>query len=127
MQCSGLMLSQFVMVYLMNIAPQYIMTGRELEWKKHAVLEFGANVQCHKEHSNEMIPHTMGAICLAQLVTCKAVTGSCHCPLELGWHNIVGLYFPCHVKPSPGLLQSDNHKECWRRSLILIGTGMKTR
>ena len=40
------------------------MTGRELEWKKHAALEFGAYVQCQEEHSNEMIPHTMGAICL---------------------------------------------------------------
>ena len=45
-------------------SPQFLMTGRELEWDKHAVLEFGSYVQCHEEHSNEMIPQTMGAVCL---------------------------------------------------------------
>ena len=57
----------------------------------------------------------------------EVVTGSCHCPLELGWHNIIGLNYACHMKPSPGLLQSDDHKECWRWSLIPIGMGMKLR
>ena len=45
-------------------SPRFLMTGRELEWDKHAVLEFGSYVQCHEEHSNEMIPRTMGAVCL---------------------------------------------------------------
>ena len=40
------------------------MTGRELNWKKHAVMEFGAYAQCHEEHTNQMIPRTIGAICL---------------------------------------------------------------
>ena len=40
------------------------MTGRELNWKKHAVMEFGAYVQCHEEHTNQMIPRTIVAVCL---------------------------------------------------------------
>ena len=27
---------------------------------------FGSYVQCHEEHSNEMIPQTMGAVCLGR-------------------------------------------------------------
>ena len=45
-------------------SPQYIMTGQELEWKKHAVMEFGAYAQCHEEHTNQMTPRTIGAVCL---------------------------------------------------------------
>ena len=45
-------------------SPQFLMTGWELEWNTHVVLEFGSYVQCHEEHSNEMIPQTMGAVCL---------------------------------------------------------------
>ena len=45
-------------------SPRYIMTGWELYWKKHAVMEFGAYAQCHEEHTNQMIPRTIGAICL---------------------------------------------------------------
>ena len=40
------------------------LTGWELSFDKHAVLEFGSYVQTHEEHSNGMEPRTMGAICL---------------------------------------------------------------
>ena len=40
------------------------MTGRELNWKKHAVMEFGAYAQCHEEHTNQKIPRIIGAVCL---------------------------------------------------------------
>jgi hypothetical protein len=45
-------------------SPCYIMTGQHLSFAKHAVIEFGAYVQTHKEHTNEMGQHTMGCICL---------------------------------------------------------------
>ena len=45
-------------------SPHFLLTGRELSFDKHAVLEFGSYVQTHEEHSNGMEPHTMGAICL---------------------------------------------------------------
>ena len=43
---------------------RYLITSSELKWKKHVVIEFGAYVQCHKEHSNKVTPRTMGAACM---------------------------------------------------------------
>eukprot|EP00957_Ditylum_brightwellii_P136990 10446074-Ditylum_brightwellii.AAC.1 len=40
------------------------MTGKELTYDKHAVIEFGQYVQTHKEHNNSMGPRTLGAVCL---------------------------------------------------------------
>ena len=45
-------------------SPHFLLTGQELSFDKHAVLEFGSYVQTHEEHSNGMEPRTMGAICL---------------------------------------------------------------
>eukprot|EP00980_Cylindrotheca_fusiformis_P017025 scaffold5210_cov106-Cylindrotheca_fusiformis.AAC.2 len=45
-------------------SPRYLMTGRELTYDKHVRLEFGAYVQTHEEHSNDMRERTTGAICL---------------------------------------------------------------
>ena len=45
-------------------SPHFLLTGRELLFDKHAVLEFRSYVQTHEEHSNGMEPRTMGAICL---------------------------------------------------------------
>jgi hypothetical protein len=44
--------------------PRYIMIRQQLLFKRHAVIEFGAYVQTHKEHSNDMQQRTMGCICL---------------------------------------------------------------
>jgi hypothetical protein len=40
------------------------MMGQRLSFKKHAVIEFGAYVQTHEQHSNDMSQRTMGCICL---------------------------------------------------------------
>jgi hypothetical protein len=40
-----------------------IMTSQHLSYE-HAVMEFGAYVQKHEEHTNNMSQHTMGCICL---------------------------------------------------------------
>ena len=45
-------------------SPRYFLTGRELEYDKHAVLEFGQYVQSHEEHTNDMRQRAVGAICL---------------------------------------------------------------
>ena len=45
-------------------SPCFLLTGRELSFDKHAMLEIGSFVQTHEEHSNGMEPRTMGAICL---------------------------------------------------------------
>eukprot|EP00980_Cylindrotheca_fusiformis_P026169 scaffold15484_cov125-Cylindrotheca_fusiformis.AAC.1 len=49
-------------------SPRYLMTGRELTYDKHVRLEFGAYVQSHEEHSNDMRERTTGAICLGPTV-----------------------------------------------------------
>eukprot|EP00957_Ditylum_brightwellii_P065208 4945554-Ditylum_brightwellii.AAC.1 len=40
------------------------MTGRELFYNKHTVIEFVAYAQTHEEHNNSMGSKTLGAICL---------------------------------------------------------------
>ena len=45
-------------------SPRYIMTGQQLSYSKHAIIEFGAYVQTHEQHSNNMDQRTMSAICL---------------------------------------------------------------
>jgi hypothetical protein len=40
------------------------MTGQQLSYNKHAIIEFGSYVQTHEQHSNNMDQRTMGAICL---------------------------------------------------------------
>ena len=45
-------------------SPRYIMTGQHILASKHAVIEFGAYVQTHEEHTNDMRQRTMGCICL---------------------------------------------------------------
>ena len=45
-------------------SPRYFLTGYELTFDKHAILEFGSYVQTHEEHTNDMSHHTLGAVCL---------------------------------------------------------------
>ena len=45
-------------------SPRFIMTGKELNAEKHAVLEFGAYVQTHEDHTNDMNQRAVGAICM---------------------------------------------------------------
>jgi hypothetical protein len=47
-----------------TLSPQYLITGRHLDYRKHVHLEFGAYVQTHEQHTNSMERHTCGAICL---------------------------------------------------------------
>ena len=45
-------------------SPRYLILGFSLEFNKHVCLEFGAYVQTHEEHNNNMSDRTVGAICL---------------------------------------------------------------
>jgi len=45
-------------------SPRYLLIGNELTYDKHVQLEFGAYVQTHEEHSNDMRHRTLGAVCL---------------------------------------------------------------
>ena len=45
-------------------SPRYIMTGRSIDSKLHARLQFGEYVQMHEEHSNDMNARTTGGICM---------------------------------------------------------------
>ena len=47
-----------------TLSPHYLLTGKHLDYHKHVRLEFGVYVQTHKEHTNDMMPRTIGAICL---------------------------------------------------------------
>ena len=47
-----------------TLSPRYIMTGKHIDYKKHVRLEFGAYVQTHEDHNNDMQRRTVGAICL---------------------------------------------------------------
>jgi len=45
-------------------SPRFILTGRDLTYDKHVRLPFGAYVQTHEEHTNDLRHRTLGAICL---------------------------------------------------------------
>jgi uncharacterized membrane protein YgcG len=47
-----------------TLSPRYLLTGKHLDYRKHVRLEFGSYVQTHEEHTNDMLPRTIGAICL---------------------------------------------------------------
>ena len=42
----------------------YLLTSKHLDYHNHVRLEFGGYVQTHEEHTNDMLPRTIGAICL---------------------------------------------------------------
>ena len=62
----------------------FLLTGWELSFDKHAVLEFGSYIQTHEEHSNVMEPRTMGAIYLGPMGKAQgghwffSLTSGCH-------------------------------------------------
>lgn len=45
-------------------SPRYLMTGYEIDYKRHVHLEVGEYVQTHENHNNDMQPWAIGAICL---------------------------------------------------------------
>jgi hypothetical protein len=47
-----------------TLSPRYLMTGKHLDFTKHVRAEFGAYVQTHEQHSNNMDARTIDAICL---------------------------------------------------------------
>jgi hypothetical protein len=47
-----------------TLSPRYLLTGQHLDYRKHVRLEFGAYVQTHEDHTNNMAARTVGAICL---------------------------------------------------------------
>jgi len=49
------------------LSPRYIMTGRHLDYHHQVFMEFGEYVQTHKDHTNDMEPQTIGAICMGPL------------------------------------------------------------
>ena len=46
------------------LSPRFLLTGRDLSYDKHVRLPFGAYVQTHEEHTNDLRHRTLGAICL---------------------------------------------------------------
>jgi hypothetical protein len=47
-----------------TLSPRYLLTGKHIDYHKHVRLEFGAYVQTHEKHTNDMEARTTGAICL---------------------------------------------------------------
>jgi hypothetical protein len=47
-----------------NLSPRTIVTGFQIDYNKHCVLQFGSYVQTHEEHDNTMLSRTTGAIAL---------------------------------------------------------------
>ena len=47
-----------------TLSPAFIVTGREINFRRHVREEFGAYVQTHEKHTNDMNARTLGAICL---------------------------------------------------------------
>jgi hypothetical protein len=53
------------------LSPRNIITGVDIDYNKHCVLEFGTYVQTHKERDNTMTPGTEGAIALQPIINAQ--------------------------------------------------------
>ena len=47
-----------------DLSPCTIMTGQQVDYKRHCHYQFGEYTQTHEEHNNSMNPRTVGAITL---------------------------------------------------------------
>ena len=47
-----------------DLSPRTILTGQQVDYKRHCRYQFGEYVQTHEEHNNSMNPRTVGAITL---------------------------------------------------------------
>ena len=47
-----------------DLSPRTIITGQQLDYKRHCRFQFGEYTQTHEEHNNSMNPRTVGAIAL---------------------------------------------------------------
>ena len=47
-----------------NLSPRTIITGQQVDYKRHCRFQFGEYAQTHKEHNNSMKPRTVGTIAL---------------------------------------------------------------
>ena len=47
-----------------DLSPRTILTGQQVDYKRHCHYQFGEYVQTHEEHNNSMNPRTVGAIAL---------------------------------------------------------------
>ena len=65
MPCSGSMLFHPQMGRMTLCLPGTLLTGKHLYYQKHVHLKFGAYIQTHEEHTNDMMPCTIRAICLS--------------------------------------------------------------
>ena len=47
-----------------DLSPQTILTGQQVDYKRHCRFQFGEYTQTHEEHNNSMNPRTVGALVL---------------------------------------------------------------
>ena len=47
-----------------NLSPRTIITGQQVDYKRHCHFQFGEYAQTHEEHNNSMNPRTVGTIAL---------------------------------------------------------------
>ena len=47
-----------------DLSPRTIITGQQVDYKRHCCFQFGEYTQTHEEHNNSMNPRTVGAIAL---------------------------------------------------------------
>ena len=47
-----------------DLSPRTILTGQQVDYKRHCHYQFGEYMQTHEEHNNSMNPRTVGAIAL---------------------------------------------------------------
>ena len=49
---------------LRELSPRTVVTGQQVDYKRHCRFQFGEYAQTHEEHNNSMNPRTVGAIAL---------------------------------------------------------------
>ena len=47
-----------------DLSPHTILTGQQVDYKRHCCFQFGEYAQTHEEHNNSMNPRTVGVLAL---------------------------------------------------------------
>jgi hypothetical protein len=109
-----------------TLSLRYLLTGKHLDFDKHVRTEFGAYVQTHEQHLNDMHARTLGSICLG------GPSGNeqgghwfLHFPLENKFIVTNGPPCPYRMMLLPESPISPDNNPCRARSRLLTATVLK--
>jgi hypothetical protein len=105
-----------------TLSPRYLMTGKHLDFTKHVRAEFGAYVQTHEQHSNNVDACTIGAICLGPSGNEQGGHWFYPYPLENAFIATDGPRYQHPTTPLNASTLSDDNRVCLAHSRLRIAS-----